>query len=55
LLHGIREVGLHEAFGGIAVGTAMVSGRALANGPTSGDIVILQLLCAAEQIESNLL
>jgi hypothetical protein len=41
------------ALGGVAVGAAMVSGRALANGSTSGDIAILQFLCAAEQIESN--
>ena len=42
------------ALAGIATSAALVSSRAVASTPTKGDIDILQFLCAAEQIETDL-
>lgn len=42
------------AIGSAAIGAMAFTGRAVASTPTIGDIAILQFLCAAEQIETDL-
>ena len=42
------------AIGSVAIGAMTFAGSAVASTPTVGDIAILQFLCAAEQIETDL-